>query len=402
MTETPVITGLSIRPRNGSRQLVISGGSITPVECTIDENGTVTNLQTPPPTDAKSRSTVTTQGLIDIQVNGFAGVDFNQTGLTAGEMDHALGHLAASGVSCVLPTLITAPEDELVNRLCALDRAVSQSILGPLMVSGYHIEGPFLSPKEGSAGAHPAKAMRPGSKALIARLQSVSSRPLLILTVAPEQEGVLDLIPFLIEQGVACAIGHTAASRSEISAAVAAGATLSTHLGNGLPHVLNKSENPLICQLSHDELTASFIADGIHIHPRNLQTYFRAKTLARSIVVTDAVAAAGKNMPPGLYGIGDTQNELHKDGTVRIPGSTYLAGSSVTMDQTVRNLMNWYDYSIEDVLLLARENPRRIVGNFAGDLAVGSHANLVRWHYQDGGLNVRETSIGPWVIGPVN
>ena len=199
-----------------------------------------------------NRMNLFTQGLVDIQVNGFAGVDFSNPGLTAVQMDHALAHLAASGVTCVLPTLITATETEFLSSLEALDKAVSDSDLGPLMVPGYHIEGPFLSPTDGCAGAHPASAMRPGSRQLIIDLQAVSSRPILILTVAPEQDGVLDLIPFLTKQGITCAIGHTAASRTEIKAAIAAGATLSTHLGNGLPHALNKNENPLFSQLGED------------------------------------------------------------------------------------------------------------------------------------------------------
>lgn len=400
MTAPLTISGLSVAPRRSEVHEVYSGkpGQIT--KCETAEDGIVTRLQSGETPANDPGDEFTTPGLIDIQVNGFAGVDFNKPGLTASQMDHALGHLAASGVGCVLPTLITAPEKDLINRLEALDRAVSDSVLGPLMVPGYHIEGPFLSPKEGCSGAHPASAMRPASRALVMDLQAVSSRPVLILTVAPEQEGVIDLIPFLTERGITCAIGHTSASRSDIRAAIVAGATLSTHLGNGMPHILDKNENLLFSQLGEDALTASFIVDGIHIHPQNLQTYFRAKTLVRSIIVTDAVSAAGKDMPPGFYSIGDEKIERQEDGTVRIPGSKYLAGSSVTMDQMVRNLMRWYDFSLDDILLVARKNPALAVKGLASDLTVGAPANLVRWHCQDDELYVRETFVGPWTIKP--
>ena len=374
------------------------GSAVPLVNCSCDNYGMITRIDSDTFAQTEQQNEFVTQGLIDIQVNGFAGVDFSNPKLTAVQMDHALVHLAASGVTCVLPTLITATETQFLSSLKALDKAVSDSNLGPLMVPGYHIEGPFLSPTEGCAGAHPASAMRPGSRQLITDLQAVSSRPILILTVAPEQDGVLDLIPFLTKQGITCAIGHTAASRTEIKAAIAAGATLSTHLGNGLPHALNKNENPLFSQLGEDALTASFIVDGIHIHPQSLQTYFRAKTLARSIIVTDAVSAAGAHLPPGFYTIGETRIERHADGTVRIPGSPYLAGSSVTMDQMVRNLMDWYGFSMDAILLLARDNPAQVVGNFANDLAVGNLANLVNWRSEDGALRVSETSIGPWTI----
>lgn len=398
MTFAPDISGLSVVPRRTAGCKVFIGSALPLVNCDIDETGTITGITSGAVAQAGHPDDIITQGLIDIQVNGFSGVDFNKPGLTSAQMDHALAHLAASGATCVLPTLITATETELLSNLAALDRAVSQSKLGPLMIPGYHIEGPFLSPIDGCAGAHPVNAMRPGSRQLITDLQAVSSRPILILTIAPEQEGVLDLIPFLTQQGVTCAIGHTAASRTEIKAAIAAGATLSTHLGNGLPHSLNKNENPLFSQLGEDTLTASFIVDGIHIHPQSLQTYFRAKTLARSIIVTDAVSAAGAHLQPGFYTIGETRIERHTDGSVRIPGATYLAGSSVTMDQMVRNLMDWYGFSMDDILLLARDNPAQVVGKSAGSLAVGNLANLVSWRNDGGALKISETSIGPWTI----
>ena len=400
MTAPPAVPGLSVRPRKSESCGIYSGKFTPTIKCNIDDGGNITSLQCCEITDIDFKDKFTTPGLIDIQVNGFAGVDFHKRGLTAGEMDHALAHLAASGVTCVLPTLITASEKVLISRLETLDRAISESVLGPLMVPGYHIEGPFLSPKEGCSGAHPAIDMCPASKSLVTDLQDVSSRPILIMTVAPEQKGVFDLIPFLIERGIACAIGHTSASRHDIQAAISAGATLSTHLGNGLPHILNKNENPLFSQLGEDGLTASFIVDGIHVHPQSLQTYFRAKTLERSIIVTDAVSAAGKHLSPGFYDIGDVKIERHQDGTVRIPGSMYLAGSSVTMDQMVRNLINWYDFSIDDILLMARENPKPIVKGFVSDPSIGVPANLVHWHHRDGELHVRETSIGPWTIRP--
>ena len=345
-----------------------------------------------------SPSSFTTSGLIDIQVNGFAGVDFNAKGITAERMDHALSYLAASGVTCVLPTLITASQAHLVSQLAELDDAVSQSVLGPLMVAGYHIEGPFLSPEEGSSGAHPASEMIPASQELVIRLEKAASRPLRIMTVAPERQGVLELIPFLVERGIACAIGHTSASRSQIEAAIAAGATLSTHLGNGLPHILNKHENPLFSQLARDELTASFIADGIHVHPDTLQIYLRAKTLDKSIITTDAVAAAGQNLSAGIYTIGSTQIERHEDGSVRIPGSTYLAGSSATMDQMVRNLMRWYGCSMANILQLARTNPAHIVNDFVSTPKVGTKADFVHWEWRNNELQVVETTIGPWLI----
>ncbi|HHG91341.1 MAG TPA: N-acetylglucosamine-6-phosphate deacetylase [Devosia sp.] len=377
MGEQLQIAGLEITPRSARRTRQAAGGDAGVAE---------------------RAGEFTTPGLIDIQVNGFAGVDFNSPGLSEKKIDHALGHLAASGVTCMLPTLITAHESRLVRQLRELDEAVSKSTLGPLMVAGYHIEGPFLSPSEGSSGAHPADAMIPASKRLVEKLMEAASRPLCIMTVAPEQQGVLELIPFLVENNISCAIGHTAASREQISAAIAAGATLSTHLGNGLPHTLNKHDNPLFTQLGRDELSAGFIADGVHIHPETLQTYLRAKTLAHTIIVTDAVSAAGEDMEPGIYHLAEAEVERHADGSVRIPGSTYLAGSSATMDQMVRNLMGWYGFSMNEILLVARQNPGAFIGEFLNDADTGAGGSVVRWHRVEGELRVVETCIGPWTV----
>jgi N-acetylglucosamine-6-phosphate deacetylase len=390
--------GPKVERQKNSRHVVCTGRGNAPLICEVNRAGEIVKMEAEKEAQADWPTKFVTQGLIDIQVNGFAGIDFNSDTLSANDMDVALGALAASGVTIILPTLITAHEPELLARLARLDEAVTKSVLGPLMVPGYHIEGPFLSPKEGSSGAHPAAAMRAASRELVIKLEEISSLPLLIMTLAPEQEGVLDLIPFLVERGTICAIGHTAASRLDIDAAIRAGATLSTHLGNGLPHVLNKHENPLFSQLGRDELTASFIADGIHVHPETLKTYLRAKTLARTIIVTDAVSAAGADLEPGLYGLGKIKIERHDDGAVRIPGSAYLAGSSATMDQMVRNLMDWFGYSMDEILQIARANPSQIIGDFARLPQVGARADFVHWTNHDGQLQVMETFVGPWRI----
>ena len=156
-------------PRQAASCQVFTGSAAPLVKCDFDNSGTITRTDYGAFAQTEQPNEFFTQGLVDIQVNGFAGVDFSNPGLTAVQMDHALAHLAASGVTCVLPTLITATENEFLNRLEALDKAVSDSDLGPLMVPGYHIEGPFLSPTDGCAGAHPASAMRPGSRQLITR-----------------------------------------------------------------------------------------------------------------------------------------------------------------------------------------------------------------------------------------
>lgn len=341
---------------------------------------------------------VLSYGLIDLQVNGFAGVDFNRAPITADQLDLALAQLALTGVTSVLPTLITGADEHFEQTLVALEQAVNQSKLGPHMVLGYHIEGPFLSPQDGFSGAHNANHMGPARIALYERLQKAANGKIKLVTVAPEVTGVLTLIPQLVAQNICVSLGHTAANGEHVSDAASAGAMLCTHLGNGLPQQMHKTENPLFWQLAEDRLFAMFIADGIHVTKSALQTMLRAKGVERSILSTDAVSAAGAEMPTGLYTLGEAEVERDAGGTVRIPGSKYLAGSSTTMDQMVRNVMDWYGYSFADVLTMTRTNPLKVLGKLPENLNSKTEQNFVEWQRHSTGLAVKRTYVGPYKI----
>ncbi len=297
--------------------------------------------------------------LIDLQVNGYAGVDFNDAALTGAGLDHALAAMRADGVAACLPTLITAPADVLAARFAALDRAVAASRLGPSMVPGYHLEGPFLSPEPGYAGCHPPAAMIAPDPALVARLEAPLARPILLLTLAPERPGALGLIAWARARGKLVAIGHSAATPAQIVAAADAGAALSTHLGNAMLHTQPKFANPMMAQLAEDRLSASFIADGRHIPPFALKVLLRAKGIARSILVTDATAAAAA--PPGSYRFAGMDIARGEDGTVRLAGTDTLAGSSLRLGQAVRNLVAWGLASAAEAHRMAADNPAALL-----------------------------------------
>lgn len=280
-----------------------------------------------------------TVGLVDLQVNGFAGVDFNAEAVTAQALDHALEAMLATGVATCLPTLITAHPDELEARADALGRAVAESRLGPLMCPGFHLEGPFLNPAAGFAGCHPPEAMVAADAGLVTRLESRLRRRILVVTLAPEVAGGIAAVRALAQAGKIVAIGHSAADFATVAAAAEAGASLSTHLGNGLPQQMHKLDNPLFAQLGEDGLMAGFIADGIHLHPAALKSLLRAKGFERSILVTDAVVAAGA--APGRYHFAGMPVDLAADGSVRQPGGVSLAGSALKLDEAVRNIVAW-------------------------------------------------------------
>lgn len=328
-------------------------------------------------------------GLVDLQVNGFAGIDFNSGTITAAEMDHALEAMLATGVTLCLPTLITAHPSELETRIRALDLAVNTSRLGPVMCPGYHLEGPFLNPAPGHAGCHPPAAMTAADPALLARLSDGLSRPVLMVTVAPEIAGVMDLTGALATEGCVVALGHSAVTVDQAVMAADAGATLSTHLGNGVPQQVHKLENPIFAQLAEDRLWASFIADGIHLPPAALKPLLRAKGIARSILVTDAVAGAGA--PPGRYGFAGMRIERKADGSVRQQGTDLLAGSALCLDQAVRNIVAWQLASVPEALAMASGNPRACLSPALARRGLSPATGHVGWSDE---LTVRSVRIG--------
>lgn len=277
-------------------------------------------------------------GLVDLQINGFAGVDFNNPAITAADLDRALEAMLATGVTHCLPTIITAYPHELIERFRALDAAVAGSRLGPLMCPGYHLEGPFLNPAPGYHGCHPPQAMTAARPELIAEVERGLSRPILMVTLAAEREGAVALTKTLADAGKIVAIGHSAADFDQVSVAADAGLSLSTHLGNGLPQTLHKLANPIFAQLAEDRLMAGFIADGIHVHPKALAALIRAKGFERSILVTDAVVAAAA--PVGRYHFAGMAVDRMPDGSVRQEAGL-LAGSALCLDEAVRNVVAW-------------------------------------------------------------
>lgn len=328
-----------------------------------------------------------TTGLLDLQVNGYAGVDFNSAALTSDALDHALHAMLRAGVTHCLPTLITAPESELADRLLALDRAIRGGRLGPIMVLGIHLEGPFLNPAPGYAGCHPASAMVPPDVALLDRVMAGIDTPVRLLTLAPERQGAMELIAWAVQRGIVTAMGHTAADHDTVGMAADAGLRLSTHLGNALPQPQPKFLNPLIAQLSEDRLNASFIADGIHIPQHALGVLLRAKGLTRSILVTDATAAA--DTPPGLYDFAGMRIEHTADGSVREPGHSQLAGSALRLDQAVRNVVAWKFASAEQAIAMASTQPAAALG---GTLP----PSTIVW---DSELIPRQISVGDITVG---
>jgi len=292
-------------------------------------------------------------GLFDLQVNGFAGVDFNRPGVAAGDLDHAAEAMRATGVTRFLPTLITAPLESFSACARTLARWKHPSMVG------IHAEGPYISPTE-ARGAHPPAHIIPASVEDFRRRQEAAEGRIVLVTVAPEVLGGLELIEHLVDEGVKVAIGHSNADPAQVRDAVRAGATLSTHLGNGCAPGLPRHPNLIWEQLAADELTACFIVDGHHLPAATLKSMVRAKTPARTALVTDATAGAAA--PPGRYGIGELQIERGVDGRVVLPGTPKLAGSALTLDAAVARAVRETGLPIQDVLPMASTIPAASMG----------------------------------------
>jgi N-acetylglucosamine-6-phosphate deacetylase len=293
-------------------------------------------------------------GFVDLQVNGFAGVDFNDPACTDEDVSRACDAMRATGVTRCLPTIITAPLDHFAA--CA--RRIARH--GDRAIAGLHVEGPYISPLDGPRGAHPREHVQPASIDDFSRRQEAAEGRILLMTLAPEVPGAIPLIEHLVRHDVRVALGHTSATTDQLAAAIAAGATLSTHLGNGCALTLPRHPNILWDQLAADPLSASFIVDGHHLPPATVKAMIRAKTPARTLLVTDAIAAAG--CPPGRYRLGDLEVELSATGRVSAPGAGHLAGSALSMDHAVANTVAFTGLSIDEVLPMATTTPAHFLG----------------------------------------
>ena len=297
-------------------------------------------------------------GLFDLQVNGFGGVDFNAPSLPAERCLHALERMRATGVTRCLPTLITSTFEQFAANARVLARLTDAS------VAGLHMEGPYLSPEDGARGAHPREHVIVASIDDFRRRQDAADGRIALVTLAPEVPGAIALIDHLAASGIRVAIGHTAASTEQIRDAITAGATLATHLGNGCAAMLPRHPNPIWELLAADEITATLIVDGHHLPPATVKAMARAKGGAQTILITDAMAAAGwtPSTADRRITIGALECVVGTDGRVSLPGTPYLAGSSLTLDRAIGNMVRFSGLSLDEVIPMASTIPAAFLG----------------------------------------
>ena len=285
--------------------------------------------------------------LFDIQINGFAGIDFQSEEFTIDDASQAVQELARHQTFRFFPTLITDSLESLERKFALLESFRNQDSHLAEAMCGYHLEGPWLSAEPGYRGAHDAQWMGPPDLDSFQRLQEAAGGNIRLVTLAPELPGSEAFIKELTNSGVEISLGHTAASDDDISRAIDAGARFCTHLGNGVPNELHRHDNVIQRLLARDELFAFFIPDGIHLPPAVLKNLVRAKPDGKALFTTDAMSAAGAS--PGQYALGDLTMEVGEDRVVRMPGANNFAGSALAPDQGISHLENWLGWSSEKV-----------------------------------------------------
>jgi len=362
------------------------------VQLTI-ENDHIAQIQ---PADASAKSTFgganvwIAPGFIDAQFNGYGGYDFNSgiwdTGFDQEQAAANILQLAAkTGTTRLCPTVVTNTEENIVNAFRKITKQLATDPILQTAMSCFHLEGPYLSEKDGLRGAHPLDCIRDPDWDQFQRFQEAAEGRIKILTLAPEREGSISFIEKAVENGIVISLGHTGASPEQIHDAAKAGARMSTHLGNGSHDQIQRHRNYIFAQLADDRLTAGIIADGDHLPPELVKIFARVKGAEHLVLVSDAAALGG--LPPGVYG---ETHEVLPGGKIALAGTPYLAGAGHLLDVCVANALRWTELGMAGIAQSVATNPANLLDlKNTGSVKVGNLADLTLF---------RETQEGPLKI----
>lgn len=324
----------------------------------------------PPRTADRELGAVTVMpGFVDTHSHGGGGGSFSAA--STADTSAAVALHRRHGTTTMIASLVTASPDDLLHEVGALAADVRAGL-----IDGIHLEGPWLSTVR--CGAHQPALMRDPDPAEIDRLLAAAAGTIRMVTIAPERPGALAAIRQFIDAGVVVAVGHTEATYEQTRAAIAAGATVATHLFNAMRPIDRREPGPVIALIEEPSVTVELITDGVHLDPAIYRHVMRSVRPDRISLITDAMAATG--MPDGRYQLGPVPVDV-TDGVAFVGGTDTVAGSTATMDQVVRFAFAHCGLDRDDALMLvARQaslNPARALGLPAGDLIPGAAADLV-------------------------
>jgi N-acetylglucosamine-6-phosphate deacetylase len=318
---------------------------------------------------------ILTPGLIDMHIHGGAGRDVMEGPSESLAVVGSL--LARHGVTSYCPTTVSAPMDQTLRTLETLGKAInsSNSIIGLDAVQalpvGVHLEGPFLS--HACRGVHPPLALQPPSDELFNQMWDAAGGSVRVLTIAPELEGALEVIGNASRRGVCVSVGHSNATLTQALDGIKAGARHATHTFNAMRRFDHRDPGLLGAVLTDDAVTADIIVDGVHVEPHVVDLFLRAKGLDGAVLISDAMSATC--MPDGTYRLGSLEVQVRGD---RCESDGKLAGSVLTLDRAVRNVMQFSHLSFQDSVRLATLNPARVLGiaHRKGVLQPGADADI--------------------------
>ncbi len=324
-------------------------------------------------------------GFVDVQVNGYRGSDYSLDEFGEHDLRAIHRHLAESGTTQHIPTIVTSPQDRLLRNLGIIAEVLDRDPLLQSAVPGLHIEGPYVSSEDGPRGAHDPSYVRDPDYGEYREWQTASGNRIRIVTLAPERSGSIEFIEKLAADGVCVAIGHSGAEPDTIRRAVKAGARLSTHIGNGSHALIPRLRNYIWEQLAQDDLWASIICDGFHLPDSVVKVFHRAKGLSRLILVSDAALLGGK--APGIYKWGQIDVEVFPDGHLGLPGTSFLAGAAHLLDWDIAHCQRFTGLALGEVIRLCTLNPARMLGiedAVTTGLSIDQPANLTVFDYSEG------------------
>tara|TARA_B100001175_G_C19499640_1_gene637353 strand:+ start:1373 stop:2587 length:1215 start_codon:yes stop_codon:yes gene_type:complete len=329
-------------------------------------------------------------GLIDIQINGFFGVDFSGPDLTVEDVKKATKALWRAGVTSYFPTIITSEFSRMKENFTVLAKAMEDPEIGN-SIPGFHLEGPYISPINGFRGAHLEKYTRKPDWQEFLDLQNAAKNNIKLITLAPELDGAIPFIKKCVDNGVIVSLGHHNGSVSQIRDAVNAGARMATHLGNGCANMINRHYNPLWPQLSEDLITPSIIADGFHLTREEVRTFYKTKGADNIILVSDALDLAG--LPPGEYIRGERKLLLTPD-VVKFPDINALAGAASPISRCIEVMMEFTQCGLAEAITMACTNPAKMFSlNHLGAIIPGKRADLILFSMVGNKIEIQKTFV---------
>ena len=340
--------------------------------------------------DEQDAAPTVSPGFVDLQINGFAGVDFSNPDVRPDDFEAVLQAMWASGATTICPTLISNTPAALREAFRKLESAREASPRLAASVPGYHLEGPYLSSGP-SAGAHKKEFMKVPDWEEFSGINAAAGQRIRLLTIAPEWPGADAFTRTAVAHGIRIALSHTDGGPADVHRLAAAGASMNTHLGNGCPQLLDRHKAPFWAQLEDDRLAAGLICDGFHLTREMVRIISRVKGLSRCMLVTDAVFVAG--LKPGPYELVGKPIELLESGQVVTADRRSMAGSTLNMADAVSNFQSMTGCSLTESLEAASTVPARYLGCPAVCRRIdpGQPANLVLFKQSNGRIAVEQT-----------